>query len=158
MSQFELLTVTRVATPAAARKLGQARLARWLKAHGAPKAKALAERVVEAAKRQHREIPAAEVKAALRVELASEILRGKERVAELDDRLQEPVGENPRGPLLRSLPGMGLMLTAEFLGEVDDVSRFGSADRFAAAAGVAPVLGPPAASSAAGAGGGETEC
>lgn len=138
--QGPLLTVTRVATPAATRKLGQARLARWLKARGALKANALAERVVAAAKRQHREIPAAQVKAALAAELASEILRSKERVAELDDRLQELVEGDPRGALLRSLPGMGLVLTAEFLGEVDDVSRFGSADRFAAAVGVTPVL------------------
>jgi transposase len=136
-----LLAVTRVATPSAARKLGQARLARWLKARGALKANALAERVVAAAKRQHREVPAAEVKATLAAELASEILRSKERVAELDARLKELVGEDPRGSLLRSLPGMGLVLTAEFLSEVDDVSQFGSADRFAAAAvGVTSVL------------------
>lgn len=136
--QGPLLAVTRVATPAAARKLGRARLARWLKARGALKANASAELVVAAAKRQHREIPAAKVKAALAAELASEILRGKVRVAELDDRLEELVGEDPRGALLRSLPR--LVLTAEFLGEVDDVSRFGSADRFAAAIGVTPVL------------------
>ena len=35
---------------------------------------------------------------------------------------------------------MGLVLTAEFLAEVGDPSRFGSADRLAAAAGLVPVL------------------
>jgi transposase len=39
-----------------------------------------------------------------------------------------------------SLPGMGLILTAEFLAEVDDTARYGSPDRLAAAAGIAPVL------------------
>lgn len=135
-----LLAVTRIATPSAARKLGKARLARWLKARGALKADSLAERIIEAAKRQRRETPAVEVKAALAAELASEILRGKGRIAELDARLEELVSEDSRGAVLRSLPGMGLVLTAEFLGEVDDISRFGSADRFAAAVGVVPVL------------------
>ena len=35
---------------------------------------------------------------------------------------------------------MGLILTAEFLAEVDDIARYGSPDRLAAAAGIAPVL------------------
>src|SRR4051794_2457496 len=40
-----------------------------------------------------------------------------------------------------TLPGMGPCLTAEFLGEAGDLlGRFGSADRLAAAAGIAPVL------------------
>lgn len=54
-----LLAVTRVATPAAARKLGAARLFRWLKARGVRKAPDLAERVVAAARAQRRELPAA---------------------------------------------------------------------------------------------------
>jgi transposase len=39
-----------------------------------------------------------------------------------------------------SLPGIGIIMTAEFLAEADYLSRFGSPDRFAAAAGIAPVL------------------
>jgi transposase len=39
-----------------------------------------------------------------------------------------------------SLPGMGVVLTAEFLAEAGDVCCFGSADQLAAAAGIAPVL------------------
>jgi transposase len=50
------------------------------------------------------------------------------------------VEDDPQGKLVMSLPGMGAVMTAEFLAEVDDLSRFGSPDRFAAAAGIAPVL------------------
>ena len=45
-----LLAVTKVATPAAARRPGVARLARRLEARGALKASALAERIVSAAR------------------------------------------------------------------------------------------------------------
>jgi transposase len=135
-----LLAVTKAATPAAARRLGQARLARWLKARGAVKAGRLAERVASAAAGQRHETPAAGVKGALVAELASEIFRTRARIAELDARLAELVEADPKGTVVRNLPGMGLVLTAEFLAEVGDPARFGSADRLAAAAGVAPVL------------------
>jgi hypothetical protein len=74
-----LLAVTKVASPAAARRLGEARLCRWLKGRGVRKAQDLAGRIVAAAKAQHRELPASEVKAALVAEIASEILRTRER-------------------------------------------------------------------------------
>jgi len=128
-----LLAVTKVATPAAARRLGEARLARWLKARGTQKSNALAGWIVSAAKSQKREMPATEVKAALVSEIASEILKTRDRLRELDERLEELVGADPCGEVIRSLPGMGLVLTAEFLAEVGDASHFGSADRLAAA-------------------------
>lgn len=67
-------------------------------------------------------------------------MRTKERIADLEKRLEELVETNPDGKIVGSLAGMGLILTAEFLAEVDDIGRFGSPDRFAAAAGIAPVL------------------
>ena len=85
-------------------------------------------------------MPAAEVKAALVAEIASEILNTRKRLGKLDERLEELVGMDPSGKVVRSMPGMGLILTAEFLAEVGDVSRFGSADRLAAAAGIIPAL------------------
>jgi transposase len=73
-------------------------------------------------------------------EIASEILRTKERIAALDGRLEKPTKSNPKGPIVRSLPGMGRTLTAEFLAEAGDLERFGTADGLAAAAGITPVL------------------
>jgi transposase len=142
-----LLAVTKVATPSAARRLGGARLHRWLKAKGVRKARDLAERVVVAAKAQCRELPAAEAKSALATELASEMLRTRGRIAELDRRLEELLATNPEAEIVRSLPGMGVVFTAEFLAEVGDSSRFASADSLAAAAGIAPVLRASGASS-----------
>jgi transposase len=135
-----LVAVTKVATPAAARKLGVARLFRWLKARDVRKAEDLAKRIVEAAKAQRRELPAAEAKAALVAEIAREMLSTRERIAELDRRLEELLANDPAARIVRSMPGMGVVFTAEFLAEVGDLGRFVSADALAAAAGVAPVL------------------
>jgi transposase len=135
-----LVVVTKVATPTAARRFGAARLFRWLKARGVRKAEDLAERVVAAAKAQRRELPAAEAKAALVAEIASEMLRGRERIAELDRRLEELLAASPEAEIVKSLPGMGVVFTAEFLAEAGDLGRFASADSLAAAAGMAPVL------------------
>jgi len=135
-----LLAVTRVATPAAARGLGEARLFRWLKGRGVRKAQDLAERIVGAAKAQRLELPAAEAKAALAAEIASEILRTRKRIADLDRRLEELLAGDPAARIVRSMPGMGPVFTAEFLAEVGDLGRFASANSLAAAAGVAPVL------------------
>jgi transposase len=135
-----LLAVTKVATPSAARKLGAARLSRWLKARDVRKAPDLAERIVEAAKAQRRELPASEAKAALVAEIASEILRTRERISDLDRRLEELLAETPAARIVRSMPGMGVVFTAEFIAEVGNLGRFASADALAAAAGVAPVL------------------
>jgi len=115
-------------------------VSRWLEARGVYGAKKLAGQVVTAAKAQRHELPAAEAKATLIAELASEVLRTKERIDTLEVRLAELVEAHPEGKLIMSLPGMGSILTAEFLAEADDLSRFGSPERFAAAAGIAPVL------------------
>ncbi|MFI6932248.1 transposase, partial [Streptomyces sp. NPDC050287] len=47
---------------------------------------------------------------------------------------------HPDGALIRSLPGMGAILTAEFIALVGDHRRFTSGDAMAAAAGLSPVL------------------
>ena len=116
------MAVTKVATPAAARKLGVARLFRWLKARDVRKAEDLAKRIVEAAKAQRRELPAAKVKAALVAEIACEMLRTRERIATLDRRLEELLADDPAARIVRSMPGMGVVFTAEFLAEVGDLS------------------------------------
>jgi transposase len=77
---------------------------------------------------------------ALLAEIVSEVLRTKERIGALDTRLAELVEARTEGKVVMSLAGMGIIVTVEFLAEADDLWRFGSTDRFAAAAGIAPVL------------------
>jgi transposase len=134
-----LLVLTRVVTPASVRRLGASRLARWLRAQGVRRAEDLAERAVEAAKAQRQELPAAKAKAELISEMAREVLRTRERIASLDVRLEELLSSRPEAKVVRSMPGMGALFTAEFLAEVGDIARFASADALAAAAGLTPV-------------------
>ena len=133
-----LLATTRVATPSAARRLGTSRLARWLKDRGVRRSEELAGKVIVAAKEQRRELPAAQAKAALVSEMAAEVLRARGRVAAVDARLEELMAARPEAEVVRSMPGMGPLFTAEFLSEVGDPSRFASADALAAAAGLVP--------------------
>ena len=123
-----LFAVSRVARPAAARRLGEARLSRWLEARGVYGAKKLAGRVVAAAKDQRHELPAAETKATLVAEIASEVLRTKERIDALDARLAELVEAHPEGKLVMSLPGMGIIMTAEFLAVLAKFAERGASE------------------------------
>ena len=59
---------------------------------------------------------------------------------DLDRRLGELLAKTPAARIVRTMPGMGVVFTAEFLAEIGDLKRFVSADALAAAAGVAPVL------------------
>jgi transposase len=123
-----LTAVTKVATTKSARRLGEARLARWLKARGVRKAEELARTTITKAKRQRRELPAAQAKADLVAEIAREMLELKKRLKVLDRRLEELVARSPQATIVRSLPGMGPVFAAEFISEVGDLDRFGSAD------------------------------
>jgi transposase len=94
--------------------------------------------VLEAAKDQQRELPAAEAKAELLSGMATEVLKARGRVAAVDARLADLLAARPEVEVVRSMPGMGPLFTAEFLAEVGDVGRFASADSLAAAAGLTP--------------------
>jgi len=136
-----LFFLTRYVTPAEIQRAGRARLVRFLRT---PKhlrdVEALAERALEAAAEQPFALPGEAVAARLVRELAADALRTRERLAALDEQLAEAVRALPEGTLILSLPGMGVTLTAEFLVEAGDLARYASADRLAAAAGLAPVL------------------
>ncbi|MFB7324738.1 transposase [Streptomyces sp. NPDC056190] len=73
-------------------------------------------------------------------ELAAELAAGKARLKTLDVEIEGLVASHPDGALIRSLPGMGATLTAEFIASVGNIRRFNSADALAAASGLAPVL------------------
>ena len=73
-------------------------------------------------------------------EMAAEALVVRDRLASLDKELEAIVTAHPKGALVRSLPGMGAVLAAEFIAIAGDINRFRSPAALAAAAGLAPVL------------------
>ena len=73
-------------------------------------------------------------------EMATEALVVRDRLATIDKELEAIVSTHPKGALVRSLPGMGAVLAAEFVATAGDITRFRSPAALAAAAGLAPVL------------------
>jgi transposase len=135
-----LALLARYVTPAEIRRAGRARIVGHLRKtphlHGI---EALADRALEAARSQRIAVPGEAATAALIRELATEALETRAKIARIDRDLETLLASHPDGVLIRSLPGMGAVLAAEFIACTGDIRRFGSADALASAAGLAPV-------------------
>jgi transposase len=138
-----LWLVSRYITPAEIRAAGHDGLVEHLQAAGglpSRQIKTLADRALAAATAQQQAVPAEQLTAELARELATEALASRARLAQLDRDLDQLLARHPDAALIRSLPGMGAVLVAEFIAQAGDLGRFTSADQLAAAAGLAPVL------------------
>lgn len=93
-----------------------------------------------AAARQTIAVPGETLTARLIKELAAEARHTLEQLARLDLDIGQRLCAHPDAALIRSLPGMGALMTAQFIAEAGSIARFRSADALAAAAGLAPVL------------------
>jgi transposase len=138
-----LWLVTRYASPREIRRAGRRRLIAYLKRAGGlrgARMEALADAALASAKAQRVAVPGERLVADLVRELAAEALACRERLARLELDLEALLERHPDAAIVRSLPGMGTVLTAEFIAEAGDLARFRSADALASAAGLAPVL------------------
>jgi transposase len=63
-----------------------------------------------------------------------------ERLSVLDQELKAALERHPDAALIRSLPGTGATLTANFIAEAGTLTRFPTPDNLASAAGLAPIL------------------
>jgi transposase len=133
--------LTRFVTPTEIRRAGAKRLLAHLQVRSnLSNRAALAEIALNAAKAQHTVVPGEVAMAAITRELATEALAVKARLARLDKELEVLLNLPPDAALIRSLPGMGAILTASFIATAGKIARFRSADAMAAAAGLAPVI------------------
>lgn len=135
--------LTRYVTPAEIRRAGNARLTAHLNRAGRVREttiSTLADAATAAAQAQRITVPGEAVAAGLIRGLAAEALAGRDQLAALDKQIAEVLARHPDAALIRSLPGMGATLTAEFLAITGGTSRYPDGDRLAAAAGLAPVL------------------
>lgn len=137
-----LILLGRYVTPGEIRRAGAGRIAGYLRRRGVtrPQAQALADKATAAAKAQRVAVAGERRTAALIRELAEDLLAGRNRLKAVETEIAELVQDHPDGALIRSLPGMGAILTAEFIAAVGDIGRFTGGDSLAAAAGLAPVL------------------
>jgi transposase len=138
-----LRLLCRYVTPTEIRRAGEKRLVAYpLRAGSIRRAhvERLAEQALTAARQQRVIVPGERVAAELVRELAQEAHTVRERLAALDRQIEQALERHPDAALIRSLPGMGATLTAEFIAEAGGIARFPTPDRLAAAAGLAPVL------------------
>lgn len=134
-----VMLLTGYQTPAAIRRTGAKRIETWLKNRKVKGAAALARTAVEAAQAQHTALPGEQLAAAMVVRLAKGVMALDEEIAELDALIEARFREHPHAEVIRSLPGMGARLGAEFIAATGgDMDAFGSADRLAGFAGLAP--------------------
>jgi transposase len=135
--------LTRYVTPAEIRRAGRTRLTAHLRRAGRVRdatISALADAAMAAAQAQRIAVPGEAVAAGLIRAMAAEALAGRGQLAAIDKQIEAALARHPDAALIRSLPGMGAVLTAEFLAITGGTSRFPDGDRLAAAAGLAPVL------------------
>ncbi|MFF3272695.1 IS110 family transposase [Streptomyces chrestomyceticus] len=134
-----VMLLTGYQTPAAIRRAGAHRIETWLKNRKVRGAAALAKTAVEAAQAQMTALPGEKLAAAMVVRLAKGVMALDEEIAELDALIEAKFREHPHAEVIRSLPGMGPKLGAEFIAATGgDMDAFGSADRLAGFAGLAP--------------------
>ncbi|WP_436969369.1 IS110 family transposase [Actinacidiphila glaucinigra] len=134
-----VVLLTGYQTPAAIRRAGVRRIETWLKNRKVRSAAALARAAVDAAQAQHTVLPGEKLAAAMVVRLAKGVMILDEEIAELDALIEARFREHPHAEVISSLPGMGKLLGAEFLAATGgDMDAFGSADRLAGFAGLAP--------------------
>ena len=100
---------------------------------------ALIDRALEAARARKIVVPGEAPTADLIRDMAAEALESRAKIVRIDRDLEGLLADHPDGALIRSLPGMGAVLAAEFVACVGDIRRFASADALASAAGLAPV-------------------
>jgi transposase len=135
-----LLLLTGYQTPDSIRRLGEQRLAQWLRHRKARNADTVAHLAVEAAAAQHTTLPGQQLAAAMVERLAKGVIALNTEIAEIDAMIEERFRRHRHAEVMLTLPGFGPTLAAEFLAATGgEMSAFGSVDRLAGYAGLAPV-------------------
>lgn len=135
-----LVLLTGYQIPAALRRTGKKRLETWLRNRRVLRADRLAETAWEAASRQHTSLPGEKLTAQMVHTLAAEVIALNQQVSEIDKEIEARFREHRDFEVLTSMPGLGMILGAEFLAATGgDMAAFGTADRLAGFGGVAPV-------------------
>lgn len=139
-SKAALVLLSGYQTPGALRRIGRNRLATWLRNRQVRNYKATADAAVQAAEAQHTTIPGEKLAAAMTARLAREVMALDQEIAETDVLIEGRFRDHPHAEVILTMPGIGPVLGAEFIAHTGgDMSVFGSPNRLAGVAGLAPV-------------------
>ncbi|MEV6393165.1 IS110 family transposase [Nocardia xishanensis] len=134
-----LMLLSSYQTPAALRRVGASRLEAWLRTRKVRNPGKIAAAAVEAAHRQHTRLPGEELTASMVAALAEEVMALNERIKDVDKLIEGRFHRHELAEVIVSLPGIGTLLGAEFLAATGgDMAFFGTPDRLAGFAGLAP--------------------
>ncbi|HWU11851.1 MAG TPA: IS110 family transposase [Streptomyces sp.] len=134
------LLLTGYQTPAALRRSGAKRVENRLRNRKVKNAATIATAALEAAANQQTSLPGEKLAAVMVARLAEGVIALDEEIAELDALTEARFRAHPHAEVIRSLPGMGALLGAEFIAATGGaMDAFGSPDRLAGFAGLAPV-------------------
>jgi transposase len=134
-----LVLLTGYASPQQLRRVGETRLAGWLRRRRVRNYAAVAARALTAAQAQPATLPGQEIAAAIIAELATNTLAIDRRLTVLDAQIATTFDEHPQAEIIQSMPGFGPILGATLLVAAGDLTAFPSAGHLAAAAGLVPV-------------------
>lgn len=134
-----LVLLSGYATPEAIRRMGAARLSRWLRQRRVRGYADVAARAVAAAQTQQTVLAGQDVAASIVAELADAVLTQHARLKLLDQQIQDVFAQHPQAEVIESMPGFGPVLGASLLVAAGDLAAFPTAGHLAAAAGLVPV-------------------
>ncbi|MFR9774037.1 IS110 family transposase [Nocardia sp. SC052] len=139
-SKAALILLTDHNTPDGLRALDPATLTTWLRDRKARNASAVAATALAAAGAQHTLVPGQQIAAAMVARLAKEVMRLDDEIGDTEALIEQRFRRHRHAPIIVSMPGFGILLGAEFLAATGgDMTVFGTADRLAGVAGLAPV-------------------
>jgi transposase len=141
-SPIALAFVARYPTPESAYRLGQKRMASFLRQHGYPGRRSPAELLDRLRAAPIGKTPTAEAEAKGRLvrALVSVLETLSAEISALSTRIEQSVAELPDGRIIMSFPRAGRINAAQMLVEIgDERGRFQTFDQLAAEAGVSPV-------------------
>lgn len=138
-SKAALVLLTGYQTPSALRRAGTTRLEAWLKKRKVRNAATVATTALAAAESQHTTVPGKALAASMVARLAKGVMTLDQEIAETDTLIEDRFHRHHHAEVITSLPGMGTLLGAEFLAATGgNMTAFGSPDRLAGVAGLAP--------------------
>jgi transposase len=135
-----LTLLTGYQTPDGLRRMGTARLERWLRVRHAYNAGDIAARAIEAANAQRTTVIGQDVAASVVARLAQSVLDLNAELVDVDAVIDTTFRQHRLAAIITSMPGFGSLLGAELLAAANgDLTTFNTADRLAGIAGLAPV-------------------